>query len=401
VPAETLPPEAKPTEAPAPEAQAVEPAPEAGKAAPTPEEKTVLENTSAKSGEDLNPTEVKTEKEIASRSESKPINDPPFTSETELPNGHKMKQNADGSICERCSPGCGVYNENGELVAQTEPGQPRRMGTVSAGPEGVVEHTISTPEVETAPPRRGPSAPPEASAAPEAPVTPTEEPVRAGSTSEDIAQVREEAEARTTTEEQQTDIEAEAHKVTKEPDPRTSESTTGPERARAEAEARERGPHPDDMRGNEAEIGSTVPEDIPEGDLFEPEVSEPLTPERAREAYMGSTPSKYSETGGAVVERMRSQGLIRGDGPLLPGNPNNLEVQATDGSWHLIDETIDMAHYPTDAVKYWNEEGRFYGARSPEVREFMTEPNNYRLEPRSSNRSAGAKLGEVYLPPEK
>jgi len=47
-----------------------------------------------------------------------------------------------------------------------------------------------------------------------------------------------------------------------------------------------------------------------------------------------------------------------------------------------------MAHHPVDAVKYWNEEGRFYGARSEPVREFMTDPNNYRLEPVASNGSA-------------
>jgi hypothetical protein len=75
-------------------------------------------------------------------------------------------------------------------------------------------------------------------------------------------------------------------------------------------------------------------------------------------------------------------------------------VRAPDESWHLIDETIDMAHYPVDAVRYWNEEGRFYGAQSREVREFMTDPDHYRLEPRGTNRSAGARLGETYLPPE-
>jgi hypothetical protein len=147
-----------------------------------------------------------------------------------------------------------------------------------------------------------------------------------------------------------------------------------------------------------------VPEDIPEGRLFDPEVTVPLTPENARAAYMGSTPNKYSDTGRAVVARMRGTNppQIRGTGDLLPGNPNNLEVLGSDGNWYRIDETIDMAHIsPNDAVRYWNNEGRYYGARSPQVREFMTDPNNYRLEPRGPNRSAGAQIGEVYLPPEK
>src|SRR5207248_4600148 len=68
------PPEA-PTEAPSP--------------APTTEEKAVLESTANKSGEELSPSEVQAERQIASKSEGEPINDPPFTTERELPNGHK------------------------------------------------------------------------------------------------------------------------------------------------------------------------------------------------------------------------------------------------------------------------------------------------------------------------
>ena len=119
--AEALPPEAKPAELPAAEAKTVEPPAEAGTPAPTSQEKTVLENTATKGGEELSPSEVKTERQIANKGEAKPINDPPFTSETELPNGHKMKQSADGKVCERCSPGCGVYDENGNLIRETEP----------------------------------------------------------------------------------------------------------------------------------------------------------------------------------------------------------------------------------------------------------------------------------------
>jgi hypothetical protein len=45
--------------------------------------------------------------------------------------------------------------------------RPARMGTVSAGPEGIVEHPVSTPEVETAPPRRGDAPEPETPGSPE------------------------------------------------------------------------------------------------------------------------------------------------------------------------------------------------------------------------------------------
>ena len=58
-----------------------------------------------------------------------------------------------------------------------------------------------------------------------------------------------------------------------------------------------------------------------------------------------------------------------------------------------------MAH-TTDAVTWWNQTGRFTGAKSPEVRSFMLDPDNYALEPGSLNRSSGAKLGTTYQPPE-
>jgi hypothetical protein len=56
-----------------------------------------------------------------------------------------------------------------------------------------------------------------------------------------------------------------------------------------------------------------------------------------------------------------------------------------------------MSHR-TDAVKYWNETGRYYGKQSPEVREWMTDPDNYVLDHYRINRSAGAKLTDRYLP---
>lgn len=62
-----------------------------------------------------------------------------------------------------------------------------------------------------------------------------------------------------------------------------------------------------------------------------------------------------------------------------------------------------MAHIK-DAVVWWNEKGRFSGAKAPEVRAFMfdsafmLDSNNYYLELYSINRSQGAHLG-TYLPP--
>ena len=119
-----------------------------------------------------------------------------------------------------------------------------------------------------------------------------------------------------------------------------------------------------------------------------------------RMQYVGPTPSKHSRTGREVIERMRKEGRIQGEGPLLRQNPNNLRVLGSNGNWHLIDENIDMAHI-VDAVSWWNQTGRHFGAKAPEVRNFMLDSNNYKLEPRGLNRSAGAKLGRIqkYLLP--
>ena len=123
-----------------------------------------------------------------------------------------------------------------------------------------------------------------------------------------------------------------------------------------------------------------------------------LKPKSLREQYMGSTPDKFSRTGREVMERIRAEGKIQGEGPLVRGNPNNLKVQDRDGNWHRIDEKIDMAH-TTDAVSWWNAFGKHKGAKAPEVRDFMLNSKNYELQPGSINRSEGAQLGQTYESP--
>jgi hypothetical protein len=66
-------------------------------------------------------------------------------------------------------------------------------------------------------------------------------------------------------------------------------------------------------------------------------------------------------------------------------------------TWHPVPAT-DMGHL-TDAVTYWNEVGRYLGPKHPEVRQWMLDSANYKLEPSSINRSRGAASGERYLPP--
>lgn len=73
-----------------------------------------------------------------------------------------------------------------------------------------------------------------------------------------------------------------------------------------------------------------------------------------------------------------------------------LDPESGQYRWTAIKNT-DMAHR-IDAVAWWTEVAvpRGYEARGPEVRDFMLDPNNYRLEPYWINRSQGAKIGATY-----
>ncbi|MGG6313990.1 HNH endonuclease [Paenibacillus macerans] len=111
--------------------------------------------------------------------------------------------------------------------------------------------------------------------------------------------------------------------------------------------------------------------------------------------YVGATPGKNSKTGKEVIERMRNENPPK----IRTTRDGQMEFMASNGGWYPI-EQADMAHVH-DAVTWWNNTGRNYGAKSPEVREWMNKSDNYVLDHFSLNRSEGAKLGqrERYLPP--
>ncbi|MCU6226783.1 type IV secretion protein Rhs, partial [Morganella morganii] len=107
--------------------------------------------------------------------------------------------------------------------------------------------------------------------------------------------------------------------------------------------------------------------------------------------YMGRTPGKKSKTGREVIERMRQENRIRGTGKRMQFR------SSTDNKWYRIQDA-DMAHL-TDAVKYWNQKGGYYGPKSKEVRAFMLDSKNYELEYFGHNRSQGASLPDRYKHP--
>jgi len=119
-------------------------------------------------------------------------------------------------------------------------------------------------------------------------------------------------------------------------------------------------------------------------------------PQSARTRYMGRTPGKNSPTGLKVQERMRADGTLRDN--VVTGKP---EILASDGRWQPLSKA-DMTHVAgKDAVTEWNQHLRQFGAKAPEVRAFMLNPDNYTLDYYRLNRSAGAVLGQTerYLPP--
>jgi hypothetical protein len=121
-------------------------------------------------------------------------------------------------------------------------------------------------------------------------------------------------------------------------------------------------------------------------------LQEALEEGRKREMYMGPTPGKASPTGLEVQARMEKAGK-------LTRNSITGEVRFEDskGVWRPLKDA-DMSHIQ-DAVTMWNTKFRFLGPRSPQVLAWMSESENYVLDYYGLNRSAGASLGEVYLPP--
>ncbi|MGV2112114.1 PAAR-like domain-containing protein [Agrobacterium salinitolerans] len=113
-----------------------------------------------------------------------------------------------------------------------------------------------------------------------------------------------------------------------------------------------------------------------------------------RRQYLGNTPSKTSRTGNEVRERMREEGLLR------TNRRGQDEFLDENNVWRPVDSPqTHMGHHPVDAVDYWNSTGRFHGARSQEVRDWMLNSDNYRFEWGPSNSSRGGQTRSRYLPP--
>ena len=92
---------------------------------------------------------------------------------------------------------------------------------------------------------------------------------------------------------------------------------------------------------------------------------------------------------------MRAKGNLR-DNPLT----GEEEFRADNGNWYPVNSRdAHMGHHPVDVVDYWNNDGRQTGARLEAVRQWMNDPNNYRLEYGPENATRGGMTKSRYLPP--
>ena len=126
-----------------------------------------------------------------------------------------------------------------------------------------------------------------------------------------------------------------------------------------------------------------------------------------RNAYLGRTPSKVSATGRAVMKRMLRDKLITGitekqiDALTRTSQiPKDAKFKDVDGKEYSL-RGAHMGHNPEDAVDYWNRCGRYHGAKSKPVRDWMLNPDNYRLEYGPGNCSRGGKSKSRYKKPRK
>lgn len=111
--------------------------------------------------------------------------------------------------------------------------------------------------------------------------------------------------------------------------------------------------------------------------------------------YLGNTPDKCSKTGNEVRERMRQEGDLRYDPDL-----GEDVFRAEDGNWYPVDRpNTHTGDHPVEAVDWWNSTGRYYGAKSPEVRHWILDSNNYRFEYGPLNSARGGVTTSTYLDP--
>jgi hypothetical protein len=113
--------------------------------------------------------------------------------------------------------------------------------------------------------------------------------------------------------------------------------------------------------------------------------------EGKRNYYMGPNPSMNGPVGRKVQDRMRSEGSLVGTQVRYDRDAAGVALPPGKFTWWSLSDCT-MGHV-IDAVTWWNANGRFTGPQSREVEKFMTDPDNYVIEPAGPNSLRGALLG--------
>lgn len=121
-----------------------------------------------------------------------------------------------------------------------------------------------------------------------------------------------------------------------------------------------------------------------------------------RGMFMGANPSRPGPVYNRILNRYRAAGLYQS---ITRGSATVEQVRYPEdpsGAWYDI-SACDLGH-KVAAVIAWNDDPHALfktGPRSPAVRAFMEDANNYIFEPSSINRSNGARIGVPYRDPYK
>lgn len=122
-----------------------------------------------------------------------------------------------------------------------------------------------------------------------------------------------------------------------------------------------------------------------ESEDSDPDYTEGPAPS-SRMICMGPTPSKSSNVGKQVIANMLNQNIMDDDTWLAKDDKGKvyLETLYEPNRRFYLDNPEDAIHLDMghlyDAVTFWNEIGRYTGARSACVRAFMHDPNNYLIQ---------------------
>jgi hypothetical protein len=90
---------------------------------------------------------------------------------------------------------------------------------------------------------------------------------------------------------------------------------------------------------------------------------------------------------------------MRNDGLIETRNGEDYFLDRRTKQWYPVDSPQTHMGHLEDGVTWWDEKGRYFAARSEEVRAWMNKSSRYEFEYGPANSAEGAGLGEQYQAP--